>query len=320
VIRRYEGYHGGWTKGTPIDEIRFVITSDDATTKALAQTGELGLSSSSLTSATFDAIGALPNYKILQHATSTGFYIKLNSKLAPTDDIHIRRAIALAMDYDTIRNVIFPGAPLNGPLASTFKSAYLDSLAAPVFDLEKAKAEVALSKYAGQEPIKISHAYVAGLGFEDEIGLMFKSNLEQIGFEVALQPEPWNRITELAAKPETTPNTTQVFNGATYPSPDSIFYVQYHSKAKGTWSSMEWLEDSEIDALIDKARETTDVPAQNAIYKDLQQKLVDRQSDVYMLAESQRYAANKCLQGYQWIPMMSWDLNFSNFWWDCSKG
>ena len=77
--------------------------------------------------------------------------------------------------------------------------------------------------------------------------------------------------------------------------------------------------DPEIDALIDKSRLTTDLDEQNMLYKELQQKLYDRQSDVFLLTQKKRFAANKCLQGYAWVPMQSWDTDFSRFWWDCSE-
>ncbi|WP_058320660.1 ABC transporter substrate-binding protein [Sinorhizobium sp. GL28] len=317
VINRYEGYHGGWNKGKPIDEIRFVITHDEATVKALAAKGELGMSARAQANETFDAIGKMPGYKILNGTTATGYYIKMNTKVPPTDDIHVRRAIAYATDYDTVRKVIHPGEPMNGPLAAVFKDAYLDELAAPEYNLEKAKEELAKSKYTGKGPIKVTHTYVTGLAFEEDLALLMQANLEQIGIELDIKPEPWNRITELAAKADSTPATTQVVYGPTYPSPDSVFYVQYHSKAKGTWASMEWLDDPEIDALIDKSRETLDPIAQNALYKDIQRKIVETQADVFLTVEAQQYAASKCLQGYAFIPMQSWDLNFSRFWWDC---
>ncbi|MEQ8449383.1 MAG: ABC transporter substrate-binding protein [Nitratireductor sp.] len=317
VMERYGDYHMGWPKQKPIDELRFVITRDEATVKALATKGELGMSSQYQSNETYDAIDKLDNYKIIAADTATGFYIKLNNQVAPTDDVHIRRAIAYATDYATIRDVIYPGGELKGPLAPVFADAHLDSLPSPEFNLEKAKEEVAKSKYAGDTPIKLAHAYVAKTAFEEEIGLLLKSTLETIGFEVELQPEPWNRITELASAVDTTPASTQVFYGPTYPSPDSVFYVQYHSKAKGTWSSMEWVMDPEIDALIDKSRGETDVEARNAIYKEIQQKLHDRQSDIYLLTQKKRFAANSCLQGYAWVPMQSWDTDFSRFWWDC---
>jgi peptide/nickel transport system substrate-binding protein len=149
------------------------------------------------------------------------------------------------------------------------------------------------------------------------VALLLQSSLEQIGITLDFKPEPWNRIFELSSKPETTPASTQVNISPTYPSPDAMFYNQYHSKASGTWMSMEWLQNAEIDGLIDKVRATTDVGEQNATYKELQTKIADLQPDVWAVAPNRRYAANKCLQGYEFIPMQSWDLNFSNFHWDC---
>ncbi len=318
-MSRYVDYHAGWPKQQPIDDLRFVVTRDEATIKALATKGELGMSSQYQGNETYDAIEKLDDYKIISADTATGFYLKLNNQVPPTDDVHIRRAIAYAMDYDTIRDVIYPGGELRGPLASVFADAYLDSLPAPEYNLEKAREEVAKSKYADQGPIKISHAYVAKTAFEEEIGLLFKSTLDSLGFEVDLQPEPWNRITEIAASIETTPNVSQVFYGPTYPSPDSVFYVQYHSKAKGTWASMEWVLDDDIDAMIDKSRSTTDPVEQNDLYKSIQQKLHEMQSDVFLLTQKKRFAANKCLQGYAWVPMQSWDTDFSRFWWNCDE-
>lgn len=319
VMERYKNYHMGWPHQKPIDELRFVVTRDEATVKALATKGELGMSSQYQGNETYDAISKMKGYKIITANTATGFYLKLNNQKAPTDDVHIRRAIAYATDYKTIRNDIYPGGELRGPLAPVFKDAYDDSLPAPEYNLDKAKAEIAKSKYAGKGPIKLTFGYVAKTSFEEDIGLLLKSTLEQIGFSVDLDPEPWNRITELASKEETTPNVTEVFYGPTYPSPDSVFYVQYDSKAKGTWSSMEWVNDPKIDGLIEKSRETTDLAARNAIYKEIQKDLVDRQSDVFLLTQKKRFAASKCLQGYKWVPMQSWDTDFSRFWWDCSK-
>lgn len=317
VIDRNEKYHLGFPSH-PIDQVRFIVTKDEATVKAMAQRGELGMSARAQASETFDAIAKMPNYRIVGNPTASGFYLKLNHKAAPTDDIHIRKAIAYAIDYKTVRDQLYPGVELRGPLPPAFGDAYASDLPAPEFNLEKAKAEFAQSKYAKSGKVPLVHSYVQNLQFEEEIGLLMKSALDQIGFDVKLQPEPWNRITELASKPETSPAVTQIFNGPTYPSPDSMFYVQYHSKGAGTWSSLSWAQSPEIDALVDKARGETDVAKQNAIYKELQHKLVDDQSDVYLLASYERQAMNKCLDGYQWIPIQSFGYNFSKFHWTCN--
>jgi peptide/nickel transport system substrate-binding protein len=316
TIERDPNYYRGWGEG-PIDEVRFVITNDEATVRSMAASGELTMSSQYQSPDTYDALAKMPRFKIVKGVTPIAFYLKLNSKTAPTDDVHIRKAIALATDYDTIKSTILPGGDLAGPLPNTFAEAHLDS-PQPKFDLEAAKAEIAKSGYAGKADIPLSFDYVSATKFEEEIGLLMQSNLQQIGFKVALSAEPWNRITEIASKIETTPNVTEVFFGPTYPSPDSMFYAQYHSKSAGTWASMEWAKNPEVDKMIDAARATGDVVQQNKIYKELQQKLIDDQSDAYLETQIVRHAMDKCLEGYVPVPMQSFDYAFHKYKWTCS--
>src|SRR5208283_2150104 len=134
--------------------------------------------------------------------------------------------------------------------------------------------------------------------FEEELALLMQSNLQQIGFKVTLTGEPWNRVTEIASKVETTPNVTEVFFGPTYPSPDSMFYAHYDSKSAGTSASMEWLQNPEIDKMIDAARATGDVAEQPTVYKDLQQALIDQQADAFLETHIVRHVMDKCLDGY----------------------
>jgi peptide/nickel transport system substrate-binding protein len=256
-------------------------------------------------------------FRVVSEPTATGFYYKLNTQVAPTDDVHVRRAIACATDYETIRTVIFPGEPLAGPLPPVFAEQYLDELEQPVFDLDCAAEELAQSRYAGQTNIPITHAYVAEAAFEADIALLFAAAMEPLGFDVTLQPEPWNRLTELATSVETTPNVNQIFFGPTYASPDSMFYTQYHSNAAGTWASMEWLQDPEIDALIDAARSTADVDEQNRLYREVQRRIVDDQASVFLLVQTIQHAMDVCLDGFAYMPIQSFDYDWSRYTWTC---
>lgn len=315
VIVRNPDYYGGFN-GTPIDEVRWVVTNDEATVKSLAASGELTMTSQYQSPETYEALAAMERFTVVKEPTAVAFYLKLNTKVAPTDDVHIRRALALATDYATIREVILPGGELTTPLPSAFAEFHNNDIPQVTYDLEAAKAEIAQSKYAGQE-IPITLGYVAGTKFEEEISLLMQSNLEQLGFKVTQQPDPWNRITEIAGKIETTPAVNQVFFGPTYPSPDSMFFTQYHSNAAGTWASMEWLQDPEVDAMIDKARETGDTAEQAQIYKDLQARLVDLQPDVFLLTQTVQHAMDNCLTGFKAVPMQSFDYDFHRYSWTC---
>jgi len=315
TITRNPDYYKGFGSG-PIDEVHWIITNDEATVRSLAASGELTMTSQFQSPETYKALVDMGRFNLVSQPTATAFYLKLNTKVAPTDDIHIRKALALATDYSTIREVIVPGGELSTPLPGVFADFHADDIPAPVYDLEAAKAEVAQSKYAGA-PIPITLGYVAGTKFEEEISLLMQSNLEQLGFVVTQQADPWNVITEKAAKVETSPAVNQIFYGPTYPSPDSMFFTQYHSKAAGTWSSMEWLQDPAIDALIDQARATGDVAEQATIYKDLQHKIVALQPDVFLMTQTVQHAMDKCLTGFEAVPMQSFDYDFTRYNWTC---
>jgi peptide/nickel transport system substrate-binding protein len=318
TIERDPNYYRGWGEGA-IDEVRWLITKDEATVRAMAASGELTMTSQYQAPETYTALAKMDRFKVVAGDTAVAFYLKLNTKVAPTDDIHIRRAIACATDYETIRKDILPGGELTTPLPKLFADFHLDSVAAPKFDLDCAKAEIAKSKYADQKPIAISFTYVAGNKFEEDLALLMQSQLGQIGFKMTVQSEPWNRVTEIATKVETTPNIAEVFFGPTYPSPDSMFFTQYDSKAAGTWASMEWLQNPDVDKLIEAARSTNDIAEQAKIYKDLQKMLVDLQPDAFLLTQRVQHAMDKCLEGFKPIPMQSFDYNMHNYKWTCKK-
>lgn len=316
VLQRFNDYEGGFP-AHPLDKVRLLITSDESTVKALANKGELQITSVYQSEETLNALAKLPNYKIETIQTGTEYYLKLNHQRAPTDDINIRKAIAAAVDYDTINTQLHPGTPASGPLPAIFKGAHLDSLQPPKMDLKQAAAFIAKSKYAGQKNIPLVLGYVSGTEFEEEVALLLQSSLETIGFKVTLEPDPWSRVTEIAGKPATTPNVNQIFFGPTYPSPDSVFYNQYSSKSAGGWASMSWINDKNVDKMINDARSELNEGKRNAIYQQLQQYLVDDQSDVYVQSTQYRIAIDKCISPVQYVPMQSFYFNFSSYHWTC---
>jgi len=317
VISAVEDYYGGWND-SPINEIRWIVTNDEATVRSLAASGELTMTSQYQSPDTYAALVDMGRFRLESQPTSTAFYLKLNNQVAPTDDPEIRRAISLATDYELIRDVIFPGEPMTSPLPSAFADFHADDLPDLTYDMEAAAEAVAASSYAGQE-IPITLGYVAGTLFEEEISLLMQSNLEQLGFVVTQQADPWNRVTEIATDPAQTPNVSQIFFGPTYPSPDSMFFTQYHQDAAGTWASMDWVDMPGISDQIDAARATGDPAEQAEIYKQIQRDLMAGTHTIPLLAQTVQHAMDNCLQGFQAVPMQSFDYDFTRYSWSCDS-
>jgi len=187
-MKRFPGYYRGWQPGA-IDEVRVLVFSSasDPTVISLAKTGVLDMSSNYQSNTTYDTLKGL-GFNIWSSPTTSVFYLKMNTRIAPTDDIHVRRAIALAYDYDTTRQRLRPGAPVGGPLSPVFKDAYDSSLPLPKQNLVAAKAELAKSKYAGKGAIPLTLSYVSGAVFESQIALLFNSIMEPDRLQGQYQP------------------------------------------------------------------------------------------------------------------------------------
>jgi peptide/nickel transport system substrate-binding protein len=81
TIERDPNYYRGWGEG-PIDEVRFIITNDEATVRSMAASGELTMSSQYQSPDTYDALSKMPRFKIVTGVTPVAFYLKFNSKVA----------------------------------------------------------------------------------------------------------------------------------------------------------------------------------------------------------------------------------------------
>ena len=79
-----------------------------------------------------DGIAGQDDYRVVEAASATGCYLKINNQRAPAVDIHVRRAITLTTDCETIRDVIYPGGVMEGPLAGAFAHAVPSEAEAPV--------------------------------------------------------------------------------------------------------------------------------------------------------------------------------------------
>ena len=223
--------------------------------------------------------------KVLIGEGGAGYFIMpLNTQRAPTDDVHVRRAISMALDYDTMRKLmeVVPGhevaRPMNGVIPSGMLG-YDTSISALKQDIEAAKAELAKSKYGSDVPA-LEVIWVAEVAVEEKFALLVQQNLQQIGLKAEVVKMPWALLVDRAAKAETTPNMTQVFVWAAYPDPDSLI-GRHHSANLGTTIKMDWSDDKQLDALLEKARTADTNEGRAAVYKDIQMRMMDQVPDIW---------------------------------------
>jgi len=224
--------------------------------------------------------------KLAKVVSAGGWYFKINTTRAPLDDVNCRKSLAYALDYDSlvgtfqVTDDIAAGQKARGPIPQGM-IGYSDDVPLVEYNLDKAKDYLSKCKYSGDD-LKITINWIAEVPFEESWALILQQGAMAIGYEAAVETLPWAVFTEQVTKPETTPNLSIVAVQAQTPDPDGLIYNMYHSAAAGTWQSTEWVQDDNIDSMLNAGRTTIDGQERVAIYESFQQAIVDMQPDLFI--------------------------------------
>lgn len=275
------------------DEIKMIGTTQAVTVRSMMSRGELEISDQWQAQESLRALKRIPGVKVANFYMGDLFYFMIHTKKAPTDDIHFRRAMSWAMDYQTVVKMLFPGSKQSrGPVAQTVPGANPYSFQF-TRNLDKARAELKKSKYYGkldQYPVEIH--WVAEVPDEEKVALLFMSNMSEIGINVKVVKVPWMSVVEETANIETSPHIVTIFDNPKYPEAGSILEARYKSSTAATWEQNEWLLDKEYDAKVADAIETINRQERMRKYMALQDYIVDICPTIFMFDKVVQHAYN----------------------------
>lgn len=184
------------------------------------------------------------------------YYMSINTKKAPTDDIHVRKAMAWAFDYAQAMELVPGSVQAKGPTLMYLKGSDPNAFQYKR-DLEKAKAEIKKSKYYGQlENYPVDSVWNDEI--KEKVSMLFMANMADIGITVNNIKLTWSKLVDVSASQETTPHVTHIFDTPRYPEAGSMLEARYHSKTSKTWENNEWLLDEKLDEMIEDAVSTSD--------------------------------------------------------------
>ena len=261
------------------DEVIIKYSVEAATIKTLLMRGEHEISSMWLPNEVLAALEKEDSVDLVKINRPGSWYNKLNNRRAPLDDVHCRRALQLAYDYDAlylsfaITEDMVAGQKSSGALIPGVLG--YDPNKAPIErDIDKAKAELAKCKYNPSD-YTLDLAWIAEVPYEEPWSLQLQANAIELGFDATVTGLPWAKFTEQVTNWENTPHATVVSVLANVPDPDALMFAQWHSSRGGTWMSAEWAQDAELDALLEKGRTETNADERIKIYQAANQLMID---------------------------------------------
>lgn len=308
VMVKFPDYWKGW-KPNQVEKAIHKVVPEEATVKLLIKSGEADMINQWVSVETFNELKKEQGIVVEEIPGVQLFHLPMNMKKKPTDNINVRMAIAYAFDYETANKTILDGAaPAQGPVPNK-AYGHNDEIQPMKRDVQKAKDYLAKSGYKPGE-LTVDYVYVDSLPSERKIGLLLQSNLEEIGINVNVIGVPWVKMTEMAVKPETSPNLAAVFLSLRYPSPDAHTFGQYHPSSWGSYRSMSFYKRDDVSKVLESARDSVKVEDQIKYYKQSQAMVMEDMPSVYIGNPLHRIAYQSRVKGYVDVGLLGYDLNF----------
>jgi peptide/nickel transport system substrate-binding protein len=226
------------------------------------------------------------------------FGIMLNTKQAPLDDVHVRRAIAWAVNRDEIVTSVLlnNGVVAQGPISPS-SWAYSASIAPYTHDVNKAKAELAQAANGGAN-VSFTMLIASGDPTGAQEASFIQSELKEAGINVDIKPETF--ATLLTDTDATKPN----FQAATLgwsgrPDPDGNMYSWFHTG--GGNNSMQY-SNSTVDGLLEDARAQSTQSQRATDYQNAEKQILDDSSYVFINHGVAVQASTTKVHNFQILP------------------
>jgi oligopeptide transport system substrate-binding protein len=201
------------------------------------------------------------------------FYIAFNTDVPPFDDVHVRRAMAMAIDRNKIAEVTFNNmiVPATGILPPQLPGFTPGDKTFP-FDPDAARDELALSSYAQDgefPPITLTE-----VGGGANAGIDTQAFVEQWRTELGLEVEI--RQTDFGTfLADADAGRLQMFNGGwimDYPDPEDILDLKFHSSSQLNDIGY---ENDAVDELLEDARIERDAETRLDLYRQAEEAIIE---------------------------------------------
>ena len=293
-------------RGEPaIKEINYRYIPSDAARDLAFQAGEIDMIYGRQDQTWVERISQVPGTKVAVMVPGEMSVIHLNMTMPPLDDIRVRRAIAHAIDRDTM--VAFKGADVTLPSVSVVPEGYLgytDDVPLYEFSVEKAKELLAEAGHPDGITINAIHTTLPGMLTTMEA---VQALLREAGINMEIQT-----VEHATFHSQIREDASQVvhYSAARFPVADVYLTQFFHSDSiVGTPTAVTNFSHCAVaDEEIEAARTETDPEAQAALWATAQQKIAEEVCAVPIYQNLQLWAWKDTLDlGYE----MTGSLNLS---------
>ncbi|MGR7996633.1 ABC transporter substrate-binding protein [Xanthobacter sp. ZOL 2024] len=317
VLERFADYPFSKAgSGTP-ESVRILTIPEVVTIAAKLKGGELDVGTVSIPTQVQKQLASDERFVVERDPQPTPWFVVMNNAKPPLDDPHVRRAVAYAYDANTVTKFILGGGEeLRGPVPPQLLGK-CEGITRYDFSLEKAKQELAQSKYTPEQlkAFEMDIAAVAGSERFKNIALLLSTNLKKIGLNAQVKAVRWSDITAAQTKPETAFNFVVYYDTAKVPHPNQ--FLTYYTK-KGWGASYPpggiYYDNPKVTALIQQANDANDPAESQKLVCEAVKLIAEDSPSVFSHVDVRQFPHWRYVKGFKAdAGAMFFDLRFDRF-------
>ena len=245
-----------------------------------------------------------PNIRIYTERSTRLFYAHFNNQMEPTNDIHFRKAMCYAFDYDGWIHKMQHDMvePVNGPIPANMWGSLDPKEKTFKYDLDMAKKELALAKVNWKKYQPIAQMIFLGYPMPNEAALLLQNGLTQIGIQSKVDPKTFPQATALNMNMKTSPPITWTWQSTYYPDPQN--WARLVGSAEwGTSAGISFYKNEKVDELLGKADAILKQEERAKLYREAMKIAIAEAPALYVHNEKWRGTVNKEVKGVRFCPV-----------------
>ncbi|MBF4160776.1 ABC transporter substrate-binding protein [Nocardioides acrostichi] len=277
-----------WGGAPSIPSIRYRFISEGSTAVAALKAGEIQWTDS-IPPQQVKALQGDDSVDIDVVPSNDYWYLALNEKRKPFDDVRVRQAIAYAIDRDAIAQVTSYGTAKVNELAIPEESAWYTAY--DTYSKDDDKAEQLLDE-AGVKNLTMELMVSSDYPETVKAAQVIADELADVGITLKIRSLDFGTWLDEQNKG----NFDMLYMGwLGNIDPDDYYYSQHHT---GGSSNAQGYSNAEVDTLLDEGRTTTDETERKEIYAKAATQIADDASYIYLYNPSVIQAYSPDLSGY----------------------
>ena len=297
-----------WQEGKPyLDSVTWTLVPDE-NTRMLQLEGEQADIISEVPLSQMDALNSKDGIVADSFELATVFWLSFNTTEPPFDDIHLRRAIAHAIDKEAIADAVLFG--FGGPACSVISPVvpfHDPDTPCLEHDLELAADELAQSAY----PDGVTVEYLVGDQTPDRpIAEIIQNQLAPLGIDVELRPIDFGQFYSTVFEFD----YQMAYTGWTMdiPDPDQKIAFMFDPELGGGDSYSTGYENPEMIELVRAGQQAVDLDERAEIYAQIQALAAEESPFIPLVVLDNAFAWREDVRGLYINPVGK--RNLENVW------